>query len=697
MTRPGEKGAIRKPWGSRLPVALVFPNAYRIGMGNLGFQFLYQCLNSCESLVAERFFLPESEPGKRGRVPEPRSEESALPLSHFSVVAFSIPFENDYPAVPKMLMAAGIPPLQKDRRLGDPLVIAGGVSVSMNPEPLAPFLDLVFIGEVPDEDEGSLVGLLAELGPSITDRIRERDAFLRDLRDAPGVYVPSFYSCTYRDAAFESTEPLGSVSNRRRAPDRTAEESPAGKRGAEHAAKDTMVKAVPGLPVLAPVRPVPDAGVLEESPQPEKEPSLRAPWRKYRCECVTVHGEEEDSPQRHRERREEMNNPLHGLREETLSDLQGSPVAVLENASPCLCNGLCSGTESTEGFPPRIRAVKRRARGSDVPVSVLFSPDAEFGEALLVETNRGCSRKCRFCASGWIHFPVRYRSLETFRQRVDEAISLGRSIGLIGSDLAGHPELERILEYIVDQGGSFSLSSIRPEGLTPRVIELLAATGQKTATLAPEAASPRMKRVLGKEIPSERFLDLVARLVSAGIPNIRYYFMVGLPTETDEDAAAIADFVLQSREVFVEASRPKGRIGSIGVQVNPFVPKPWTPFQWAPMARPEVLERRIRIIRERLGRVPNVRVRAESVREAVFQAFLARGDRRTADVLLDIARAVSSPSSAFRKHGLDPEFHLHRERGELEPFPWDLIDHGISKEALWKAYIHAVGNRSPIH
>ena len=285
---------------------------------------------------------------------------------------------------------------------------------------------------------------------------------------------------------------------------------------------------------------------------------------------------------------------------------------------------------------------------------------------------------------------MRYRPFDAFRCSVDEALTHGRTIGLIGSDLAGHPEIEGILEHIVEQGGRFSLSSIRPEGLTPRMIELLAATGQKTATLAPETASPRMKRVIGKEIPPQRFLELVDRLVSAGIPNIRYYFMVGLPTETDEDAAEIVAFVLESRRVFVDASRPKGRIGSLGIQINPFVPKPWTPFQWAPVERPAVLEKRIRIIRQGLRNLPNVKVRVESVREAAFQAFLSRGDRRVAEVLLRIAQGESRSVGIFKKAGLDPDIHLHRERGQHEPFPWDLVDHGISREALWRAYAGAV-------
>ena len=398
MTRPGETGASTKPQGPCLSVALVYLNTYRVGMGNLGFQFLYHHINSMKGLFAERFFLPGPSLPRGGLYGRSLSEESARPLSRFPVAAFSIPFENDYPAVPGMLMAAGIPPFQKDRGPEHPLVIAGGVSVSMNPEPLAPFLDLVFIGEIPDREEGSLFHRLAEMAPGLTTEIRDRGSFLTNFRDVPGVYVPNLHTCRDDSGSFESSGP---------------------------------------------------------GPGP--------------------------------------------------------------------------------GGPDRVRAVKRGPRGTVVPVSCLFSPEAEFGEGLLVETNRGCGRSCRFCASGWIHFPVRYRPFDAFRCAVDEALTHGRTIGLIGSDLAGHPEIEGILEHIVGQGGSFSLSSIRPEGLTPRMIQLLAATGQKTATLAPETASSRMKRVIGKEIPPRRFLELVDRLVSGGIPNIRYYFMVGLPTETDED------------------------------------------------------------------------------------------------------------------------------------------------------------------
>jgi radical SAM superfamily enzyme YgiQ (UPF0313 family) len=273
---------------------------------------------------------------------------------------------------------------------------------------------------------------------------------------------------------------------------------------------------------------------------------------------------------------------------------------------------------------------------------------------------------------------------------VDEAIGAGRTIGLVGSDLAGHPELEEILAYIVDRGGRFSLSSIRPEALTPSIVNILAGSGQRTATLAPEAASPRMKRVIGKEIPSESFFALVENLVRAGIPNIRFYFMVGLPGETDDDAWATAEFILKSREIFVEASRARKRIGRIGVQLNPFIPKPWTPFQWAPMATEAVLRHHLSIIQERLRKAPNVVVRVESVREAVIQGLLSRGDRRLDPFLLLAASQGGTWSGILRKKSIDLQFYLYRERQKDEIFPWDVTDHGVPKEKLRRVFVRAM-------
>ncbi|MDQ7782506.1 MAG: radical SAM protein [Desulfomonilaceae bacterium] len=553
MTRPGETGAYVRNEGSAIAVALVYPNAYRVGMGNLGFQYVYHYLNNHPQFSAERFFRPDPavQPSRRGHVP--LSEESSRPLNSFSVIAFSIPFENDYPAVPGLLNASGIPPLQRDRGAADPLVMAGGVSVSLNPEPLAPFLDLAFIGELDQHRE--VTGLFAVLADALARSryaLTDRRGFLSAFRDTTGVYVPSSYDFTY--------------------------------------GSDGLIREIKHLP----------------------------------------------------------------------------------------------------GFPGRVRAVKRVSTDLPVPVSVLFSKEAEFGESLLVESNRGCGRGCRFCAAGWIHRPVRYREFSAFKQQADRAIETGRTIGLIGSDLAGHPELEDILEYIVDRGGRFSLSSIRPEGLSDKVIRLLARTGQKTATLAPEAASQRLRKVIGKDLPSDAFHDLVGKLVSQGIPNIRFYFMVGLPTETDEDVEAIVEFVSTARDIFVKASRPLGRIGRIGVQLNPFIPKPWTPFQWAGMAEAQTLRRRIRLVQNGLKRRPNLVIRSESVPQALLQGLISRGDRRISAALTAAGARAKSRPRLVGTESLDPVFYLHRERAGDEVFPWDVVDHGIAKQTLRRIYVASI-------
>jgi radical SAM superfamily enzyme YgiQ (UPF0313 family) len=550
MTRPGESGAIRKPSAAAIPVALVYPNAYKLGMGNLGFQFVYQFLNNHPRFSAERVFVPDS-PSER-KIERPISEESFRPLQDFPVIAFSVPFENDYPAIPAILMAAGIPPLQENRGPGDPVVIAGGVSVSMNPEPLARFLDIAFIGEM--EDEPASAGFFSVLAESMTHRsadLGHRRTFLEDFREVPGAYIPSAYDFDFDE---------------------------------------------------------------------------------------------------------------HGL----IREIRTLP-----------------------GFPQRVRAVKRLSKEGPVPVSVLFSPEAEFGKSLLVEINRGCSNACRFCSSGWIHLPVRHAAFDRFQDQVQAAAASGTTVGLIGSHLAGHPQLGEILRSIVEQGGRFSLSSIRPEGLTPETIRLMAQTGQKTATLAPEVASSRLKRVIGKEIPSQKFYELVPQLVAAGIPHVRFYFMIGLPTETDNDAQAIVDFVLNCRKIFVEASRPKKTIGRIAVQLNPFVPKPFTPFQWAAMAPLKTLESRLRIVQDGLKRVPNLVVRAESPREALVQAMLSRGDRRLAATLLAAARQKGKWWRVFKKEAVDPALDPTRERTKDEILPWHVVDHGVSKETLWKVFCKA--------
>ena len=559
MIRPGEKGAILKTGGPVFPVALVYPNVYRVGMGNLGFQFLYEHLNSFPGVAAERFFLPDpSIHDERTRF-DPVSEESGRPLKGFRLIAFSIPFANDYPRVPQMLLAAGIPPLENERGASDPVVIGGGIAVSLNPEPLASFFDLIFIGEIDDRpgpERSTLFSLLIEALTDSSGRKLERTKLHRLFREVPGAYVPAAYDF-------------------------------------------------------------------------------------------------------------EIQRGRHDPGDKSGAGLSGTS---------------CGGETTLEGpRRSRVRAflspggVRREHAGGDQP---------------------GMRQSMPVLAGGWAQLPVRHVEFNRFRQNVDAALATGRPVGLIGSDLAGHPQLEEVLTYIADREGRFSLSSIRPEGLTSRMIELLARGGQKTATLAPEVASPRMKKLIGKEIPSESFYQLVEQLVNAGIPNVRFYFMIGLPTETEEDVQAVVDFILEARRVFVNASRSRKKIGKIGVQVNPFVPKPWTPFQWAGQRTVKELEKRVRILQHGLRKEPNLVLRVESPRQAAIQAFLSRGDRRIGADILQAAQHDGKWPGFLRKEAKRIEFYVYRERSGEEILPWEITSHGVTREKLWGTFVRAMAEAS---
>lgn len=539
----------RKQTGQVIPVALVYPHSSDVGLSNLGFQFVCSSFESHGGFTPERFSVVSRGGPPRSEVVSVPPGDASRDLRRFPLIVFSIPFENDYLRVVSALAAGGIPCLSEQRGPRDPLVICGGVSPSINPEPLALVVDAIFIGEMPGKSDNQ--GFLDALARICLEKARKGSwdrSRLTELSEIPGVYIPG--ACHFH---FIERGPIAKV--------------------------------------------VPDA--------------------------------------------------FHSL---------------------------------------PVKAVKRIMSDGPLPAARVEAQDAVFDSTLLVEINRGCGRGCRFCASGWVHRPVRHCSIAQFQGCLEGEDIEGKTVGLIGSDLAGHPHLMEILTYLSGQGARFSLSSIRPEALTPQLIRHLADTGQKTVTLAPETASLRMKKIIGKTIPDELFFEKIHLLVSDGIPNIRFYFMVGLPWETDEDVSAIPDFVRRAREVFVAASRPLKRIGTIGVQINPFVPKPWTPFQWVAMQSPEELEKKVDLVRRELGKTPNVRVRAESVREAVLQAVFSRADRRIAMPMLDAVTEGMSLSRFLKSMAWHRDFFAFRERDREEVFPWDVVDHGIDKTVLRKVF-----------
>ncbi|HET8724707.1 MAG TPA: radical SAM protein [Anaeromyxobacteraceae bacterium] len=533
-----ERGAIRKEPGGRLGVALVYPNAWRLGMANLGLHAVYRIANAEPDVLCERAFLPET-PGE-----EPRTVESGRPLRDFDVVAFSLSFEDDYVNVLDVLRRSGFPLRAADRDERFPLVVAGGIAVQINPEPLAPFFDLFLVGEG------------EELLPSFFQALRRpavregRARALRELCRLPGAYVPSLYDVEYADTRAAGGE-----------------------------------------------------WVTRFEPRDGASPTVK---RLY------------------------------------VPDLRKVPTS-----------------------------------------RVVETPGAQFGDLFLTEVARGCLWGCRFCAAGFVQRPYREVDLEVLRAEARKGIALGLRVGLVGPDTSDHTGLDPLTCTIAAEGGTFSPSSLRVDAITPELSARMAAGGERSVTLAPEAGTDRMRRVVNKDFPDDRIVQAAADALGAGMRHVKMYFLCGLPTETDEDVRGMAHVALRIREeVMRPRARETGKMGRITLSVNPFVPKPWTPFQWAAMDDPSCLAAKRKLL-ERELRPKGVEVEFLSPREAAVQTLLSRGDRRCADLLeTALLECGGSVRQALSRWPHDPDYFVSREVGTGERLPWDFIDHGIEKSFL---------------
>ncbi len=345
------------------------------------------------------------------------------------------------------------------------------------------------------------------------------------------------------------------------------------------------------------------------------------------------------------------------------------------------------------GYPDRVERRWQSHLDDSQSRTCVATPDTEFGSMQLVEVSRGCPRACRFCAAGFIYRPFREHSLEHLRQEIlVEQPHVGR-VGLVAAAVSDYGDLADIGRAILDHGGEVSVSSVRIDAITVEQVRVLADAGHKTLALAPEAGSQKIRDVINKGIDETQILAAVKLLAECGIPNLKLYFMIGLPTETDDDIVAIADLTLKIRQLWEGFGRERGRLGRLHLSVNPFVPKPWTPLQWSAMERRGDLEKKYRLLQKRLRPLPNVDLNFESLRQAEIQGLLARGDRRVGR-LLPLLADGSSLKAACRKVGLDPTFYLHRERGQGELFPWDIIAQGVRREYLYREYEQAMSGCS---
>jgi radical SAM superfamily enzyme YgiQ (UPF0313 family) len=272
---------------------------------------------------------------------------------------------------------------------------------------------------------------------------------------------------------------------------------------------------------------------------------------------------------------------------------------------------------------------------------------------------------------------------------IRQGIDITDKIGLVGAAVSDLPGIQQICDRYLKKGINLSFSSLRADALGPDLVSVLRQSKIKTATIAPDAGSERMRRVINKGITEENLLNAVEVIVESGIPNLKLYFMIGLPTETPDDVAAIIQLCKKIKHRFLRSSRPKKRIGEITVSLNSFVPKPFTPFQWVAMDDVATIKKKIKKIKEGLKKVANMRVHADIPRWAYIQALFSRGDRRVADILSLAHANKGNWPQTLKATPLNPDFYALRERELDELFPWDFIDHGIKKSFLQQEYKRA--------
>jgi radical SAM superfamily enzyme YgiQ (UPF0313 family) len=356
-------------------------------------------------------------------------------------------------------------------------------------------------------------------------------------------------------------------------------------------------------------------------------------------------------------------------------------------------DGTVDRFEALFDVPERIVRVYVTDLSETATCSAILAPEASFGNSYLVEVSRGCPHGCRFCSAGYIYRPPRFRSQRLLEQCLREGAAMSDQVGLVGAAVSDLPEVGRLCEQALLSGCRLSFSSLRADALRPELIKALKQSDVKTATIAPDAGSERMRRVINKGISEEDILHAAELLVAEGIPNLKLYFMLGLPSETSEDVAAVVSLCKRIKQRFLQSSRARGRIGEITVSLSSFVPKPVTPFQWAAMAETSLLKKKIRQIRAGLGRVANLRVNADVPRAAYIQALLSRGDRQVSKILKAAHDAGGNWPQALKASPLSADFYVLRLRDPEECFPWDFLDHGIKKAFLLREYQRALAEK----
>ena len=314
-------------------------------------------------------------------------------------------------------------------------------------------------------------------------------------------------------------------------------------------------------------------------------------------------------------------------------------------------------------------------------------------DRVAVEVMRGCTRGCRFCQAGYIYRPVRERRKDTLLMQTRELVACTGydEVSLLSLSTGDYSELHELLPRIIDdmaaQKVSVSLPSLRIDSLLKDDLEKMQTVRKGGLTFAPEAGTQRMRDVINKNVTEEDLLRAVTDAFTAGWCGVKLYFMIGLPTETDEDILGIAELARKVSACFYRLPKEKRGMGfRVTVSVSTFVPKPWTAFQWCAQNRQEEIVRKQQLLKNALKGVRGAELHCHPSVLSVLEAVFSRGDRRLANVLIDAYRRgcrfdswaehfkPDAWETAFAENGLTMDEYAHCERDTEEPLPWETID-----------------------
>ena len=562
---------------------MCFPDVYEIGMSHLGIQILYEMFNKRPDVWCERVYSPWLDLDKIMREKEIPlfALESQDKIRDFDFLGITLQYEMCYTNVLQVLELSGIPLMAEERggegRLGEgfPIVIGGG-PCAYNPEPIAPFFDMFYIGEGETEyDE------LLDLYAAMKKEGRTRLEFLEKAARIRGMYVPSFYEPLYDD-----------------------EGGYAGKRILNENAPKTVTKAV----------------------------------------CM---------------------------------DMDNAPYPV-------------------KRVIPFIKVTQDRS---------------------VLEIQRGCIRGCRFCQAGMIYRPVREKNLDTLKRHAIAMIEAtgDDEISLSSLSTSDYTKIAELVKWLVDTYKEkfidISLPSLRIDHVFLDMMEKIQDNKKGSLTFAPEAGSQRMRDVINKGITTEDIMQGSAICFAAGYSKVKLYFMLGLPGESDEDALAIASLandVAMNYFDTVPKEERKGMRVMVTSSASFFVPKPFTPFQWCAMDAPENFLRKAYLVNEAMENAVNHKSLKFQYHESgisELEGVFARGDRRVSRAILSAYKKGciydawtesfdrNKWDEAFLEAGIDMKYYTRRERPLDEPFPWDFIDIGVSRDFLRSEYLAAKEGR----